>query len=137
VIKRVCKLTVHCLDLLRMDTVKLTWSLLPSKQNPLLLFSDVVYRKIDTREIRVIRTLAQLADLARFARSNSKLLTRPGIIHSPTKHVIASQISDASILDGCTFKLDSSTCHSLRTFLNSQPSLTDITTFQHSSFNCN
>jgi hypothetical protein len=41
-------------------------------------------------------------------------------------------VDDASILDGCTFKLDSLDCYfpyseSLQQFLNSQPSLTNLT----------
>jgi hypothetical protein len=43
-------------------------------------------------------------------------------------------IDDISILDGCTFKLESFTCdfpysESLQQFLNSQPSLTSVTLF--------
>jgi len=46
--------------------------------------------------------------------------------------ILGVSIQDLSILDGCTFKLDTFSCdcpHSgpLRRFINSQPNLTDIT----------
>jgi hypothetical protein len=100
---------------------------------------NVLYRKIRRRDIRVIPTLARSTYLARWVRSfvaNRKL---PGLATalrnmSSLRSLDLNGIGDASILDGCTFKLDSFTCsfscsESFQNFLNSQPSLTDITIF--------
>jgi hypothetical protein len=100
---------------------------------------DVLYREINDGDERVIQTLAKSTDLARRVRSFD-------IIHSPPELPTALRNmsslrrlnlrndSDVSVLDGCTFKLDSFSCsfpcsESLQNFLNSQPSLTDITLF--------
>src|SRR6202035_4641575 len=73
---------------------------------------DVLYREIRYGDSDVIQTLAQSTDLARRVRSfyyfgrcpelatamrNMPSLRRLNLVHS----------SDVSILDGCTFKLDS------------------------------
>jgi hypothetical protein len=65
------------------------------------------------------------------------LLFMPRTSNSAAKHVVTSQVNlwgscDVSILDGCAFKLDSFETtlrysESLQKFLNSQPSLTNLT----------
>jgi hypothetical protein len=107
---------------------------------------DVLYRHIWTvgTRIRVIRTLAHSTDLARRVRSfhtdrfdpehTSQFYTvlRQALQNmSSLRELWFESIYDASILDGCTFKLDSFDSafpysESLRNFLNSQPSLTKI-----------
>jgi hypothetical protein len=101
-----------------------------------LCSQDVLYREIGFDDADAIETLAQSTDLARRVRSfyyfgscpelatamrNMPSLRRLNLMHS----------SDVSILDGCTFKLDSFTCYfhndeSLQKFLNSQPSITNL-----------
>jgi hypothetical protein len=110
--------------------------------------------------IRVIQTLAHSTDLARRVRSfhahevhsyhthevRSFYTHRVSTFYthrfhpklysalrnmSSLRRLRLTSVGDASILDGCTFKLDSfisdfSDDVSLRTFLNSQPSLTEI-----------
>src|ERR1700721_2026157 len=100
---------------------------------------DVLYREIECEDPDVIQTLAQSTDLARRVRSfqtdcdigelatalqNMSSLLRLGL----------DRIGDPSILDGCTFKLDSFACdfpysESLQNFLNCQPSLTEFTIY--------
>jgi F-box domain len=99
---------------------------------------DVLYREIETEDVRVIQALARSTDLARRVRwffpicNCAKLATALRNMSS-LRYLNFSYIGDdPSILDGCTFKLDSFTCtfsysESLRNFLNSQPSLTDVT----------
>ena len=99
---------------------------------------DVLYRKILVyMDTRVIRTLAQSTDLARRVRSFESHYFWPELptaLHnmSSLRTLILDTIDDpSSILDGCTFKLDSFACNfpydeSLRKFLNSQPGLTNL-----------
>jgi F-box domain len=103
-------------------------------------WQNVLYRKIYRRDKRVIPTLARSIDLARRVRSFEtcfrceELATALQNMTSLRSLDLAGIGDDASILDGCTFKLYSFTCsfpcsESLQNFLNSQPSLTDITFF--------
>ena len=101
---------------------------------------DVLYRNIYDRNEALIRTLAQSTDLARRVRSFQtandypELATALRNMSSLRRLKYAGLDRDDSILDGCTewtFKLDSLETtlfysESLRKFLNSQPSLTEI-----------
>jgi F-box-like len=112
---------------------------------------DVLYRDIYHQHISdkcVIQTLAQSTDLARRVRSVYVFRSVSGDISdlpfectelatalrnmSLLRHLDLTCIGDdASILDGCTFKLDSFRTsfpysESLQQFLNSQPSLTNV-----------
>jgi hypothetical protein len=97
---------------------------------------DVLYREIEDGYAPVIQTLAQSTDLARRvrsfdARSSPELATALRNMSSLRSLFLDSDVDDASVLNGCTFKLDSFTCdfsnsESLQNFLNSQPCLTDI-----------
>jgi hypothetical protein len=98
---------------------------------------DILYRNISSRDKRVTLTLARSTILARRVRSfqhchscpelatalrNMSSLRRLNLLHN----------KDVSILDGCTFKLDSFETtypfsESLLQFLNSQSSLTNLT----------
>jgi F-box domain len=98
---------------------------------------NVLYRKIRGGR-RIIPTLVQSTDLARRVRS---LDTFSGYLGLGTALRNMSSLrrlrligfgDGASILDGCTFKLDSFETNlrysePLQRFLNSQPSLTDVT----------
>jgi hypothetical protein len=99
---------------------------------------DVLYREIC--RVRAITTLARSTDLARRVRSfenkffnSSQELAMVLRNMSSLRSLYLGRIENGpSILDGCTFKLDSLTCsfpysESLRKFLNSQPSLTNLT----------
>jgi len=104
---------------------------------------DVLYRKIFGRDKRAIPTLAQSTDLARRVRffqasgDCSELLlvelaTALRNMSSLRRLNLYGFRFRASILYGCTFKLDSFETNlpnskSLQEFLNSQPSLTDLT----------
>jgi F-box domain len=103
---------------------------------------DVLYREIGYRDARTItiQTLAQSTDLARRVRSFKTIRSSPELATALRNMSSLRSLDlygqfigdDASILDGCTFKLDSFTCsipysESLQQFLNSQPSITDIT----------
>jgi hypothetical protein len=101
---------------------------------------DVLYRDI-YGGARVIRTLAQSTDLARQVRSLDTSCECPELATalrnmSSLRSLYLYGISDnASILDRCTFKLDSFYCdfpysESLQNFLNGQPSLTHVTLFK-------
>jgi F-box domain len=102
---------------------------------------DVLYRKIEYRDARTItiQTLAQSTDLARRVRSFRTHYKYPELATalrnmSSLRRLNLKRIGDESILDGCTFKLDSFETtlpysESLQQFINSQPSLTDITFF--------
>ena len=92
---------------------------------------DTLYRKIwVSRDTRVIRTLAQSTDLARRVRSFESHDFSPEL-HTALRNMSSLRrlnldyIGDpSSILDGCTFKLDSFSStfpydESLRNFLNS------------------
>jgi hypothetical protein len=97
---------------------------------------DVLYREIDGDE-RIIQTLAMSTDLARRVRSFEITRISPELITalqntSSLRRLNLRDSRDVSVLDGCTFKLDSFFCtfpcsESLQNFLNNQPSLTDIT----------
>jgi hypothetical protein len=103
---------------------------------------DVLYREIGYRNALTItiRTLAQSTDLARRVRSfdtihsPSELATALRNMSSLRRLSLDIMGDDVSILDGCTFKLESFACsfpysESLQNFLNSQPSLTGITLY--------
>src|SRR5277367_992479 len=100
---------------------------------------DVLYREIYDGNERIIQTLAQSTDLSRLVRSFTITFEFPELATalrnmSSLRHLDLYD-GDASILDGCTFKLDSFTCstpnsESLRQFLNSQPSITRIGFFR-------
>jgi F-box domain len=101
---------------------------------------DVLYRHILTDSILIVRTLAQSTDLARRVRSFKcpRLTSTPELVAALKNMSLLRTLDlrvlvygDSSILDGCTFKLDSFiscfTCEeSLRKILDSQPSLTDV-----------
>jgi hypothetical protein len=98
---------------------------------------DVLYREIHDEDAHVIQTLAKSTDLARRVRSFKTQRSPPELARalrnmSSLRNLKLGSIGDdASILDGCTFKLDSFTCffpysESLQKFLNSQPSITHI-----------
>src|ERR1700733_4907173 len=95
---------------------------------------DVLYREIECEDPNLIQTLAQSTDLARRVRSFEsdcdfgELATALQNMSS-LRRLYLDCIGDPSILDGCTFKLDSFDCgfpysESLHKFLNSQSSLT-------------
>jgi hypothetical protein len=98
---------------------------------------DVLYREVYHPGARGTQTLAQSIDLAKRVRSFTCANLYPGLITalrnmSSLRSLDLDFIDDASILDGCTFKLDSFTgsCdygESLQKFLNNQSSLTDVT----------
>src|SRR5277367_3849765 len=97
---------------------------------------DVLYRELCYRDPRVIPTLAQSTDLARRVHSFEVIFSSPEL---PTalKNMLSlrmlnlGRVVDVSILDGCSFKLDSFEAdilnsESLQNFLMSQPSITDL-----------
>jgi hypothetical protein len=101
---------------------------------------DVLYREIHTDRSCAIRTLTQSTDLARRVRSFKYHLTpelatalkNMSLLRTLDLRTLA--YADTSILDGCTFKLDSFTCdfpysESLQPFLKGQPSLTNVTLY--------
>jgi hypothetical protein len=100
---------------------------------------DVLYREIGYEDVHAIQTLAQSTDLARRVRSFETQRSSPDPELATALRNMSSLrsldfvfIDDISILDGCTFKLDSFTCsfpysESLQNFLNSQPDMTDMT----------
>jgi hypothetical protein len=101
---------------------------------------DVLYRMIGRRDKRVIRTLARSTDLARRVRSFEVSFSFPELatalknMSSLRRLSLGGLVIDVSILDGCTFMLDSFNCHILNSepfqkFLKSQPSITDLTLF--------
>ena len=97
---------------------------------------DVLYRHIYENP-HVIQTLAQSTDLARRVRWFCNTYERPELATalrnmSSLRSLDLGFLDDASILDGCTFKLESFTCpfpydELLQKFLNSQPSITHVT----------
>jgi hypothetical protein len=97
---------------------------------------DILYRNIYMSDKSIIQTLAQSTDLARRVRSFCASGDYPRLATalrnmSSLRTLHLMHVSDWSILDGCTFKLDKTSCHSpdsksFRQFLNSQPSLTDL-----------
>jgi hypothetical protein len=100
---------------------------------------DVLYRDIQHRDSNAIQTLAQSTDLARRVRSFVTSSKSPELAtalqNMSSLRRLELNVMDASVLDGCTFKLDTFTCsfgysESLQNFLNGQPSLTDITFYE-------
>src|ERR1700721_2241516 len=101
---------------------------------------DVLYREIGFDDADVIETLIQSTNLAQRVRSFYYFGPCPKR-EMPRRNMSSLRKlnprggrGDASILDGCTFKLDSFTCslpysESLQKFLNSQPSLTNLCIF--------
>jgi hypothetical protein len=99
---------------------------------------DVLYREI-AGDAPVIQTLAQSTDLARRVRWFDALCECPELAMalrnmSSLRILYINGIRDTSILDGCTFRLDSFSCslpfsESLQKFLNSQPGLTNVTLY--------
>jgi len=98
---------------------------------------NVLYRKIDKGDKHVIQTLAQSTDLARRVRSFEtdcdceELATALQNMSSLRRLNLECNVTDSSVLDGCTFKLDSFACtfsytESLKKFLNRQSSLTEF-----------
>jgi F-box-like len=97
---------------------------------------NVLYRDIFYRRESVIQTLARSTDLARQVRrfGASKCPELATALRNMSSLRRLNLDNDVSVPDGCTFKLDSLTCsfpcsESLQNFLNSQPSLTDITLY--------
>jgi hypothetical protein len=101
---------------------------------------DVLYREIEYEVEDVIHTLARSIDLARRVRSfhtsgdYPELATALRNMSSLRRLGYDGFSDDASILDGCTFKLDSFKTtfpysESLQNFLNSQSSLTKFTIY--------
>jgi F-box domain len=98
---------------------------------------DVLYREIGGDD--VIQTLVQSTDLARRVRSYCTFGTCPDLATalrnmSSLRSLVLEAVGDASVLDGCTFKLESFTCtfpysEPLQKFLNSQPSITHVKLF--------
>ena len=99
---------------------------------------DVLYREINFEITSVIHTLAQSTDLARRVRSFRACGDYPGLAMALQNMSSLRRLDyrgfsdDTSILDGCTFKLDSFETtypysESFHKFLNSQPSLTKFT----------
>ena len=100
---------------------------------------DVLYRKIEDGGAQVIQTLAQSTELARRVRSFATKHLSPELATalrnmSSLRRLDLEGYGDASILDGCTFKLDSFSTgypnsEPLHKFLVSQPSLTNISIY--------
>jgi len=107
---------------------------------------NVLYRNIEFGNKRVIQTLAQSTDLARQVRSfrtycNCEELATALQNMSSLRRLVLDCFHDenASILDGCTFKLDSFDSafpysESHKKFLNGQPSLTNVAFRGHYEF---
>jgi hypothetical protein len=86
-----------------------------------------------------IQTLVQSTNLARRVRSFKTIRSPPGLATalrnmSSLRRLNVLSGKDVSILDGCTFKLESFICsfpnsESLQRFLNNQPSLTNVTLY--------
>jgi F-box domain len=100
---------------------------------------DVLYREIECEDPNLIQTLAQSTDLARRVRSfqtdcDFRELATALQNMSSLLRLDLDCIGDPSILDGCTFKLDSFACdfpysESLQKILNGQSSLTEFTIY--------
>src|ERR1700728_3741950 len=105
---------------------------------------DVLYREIKYEVADVIQTLAQSTDLARRVRSFKTIPSPPELATalrnmSSLRSLELQGIGDGSILDGCTFKLDSFKTtylfsESLQKFIISQPSLTNVALNETSEF---
>ena len=97
---------------------------------------NVLYREL-YGNAHAIQTLAQSTDLARRVRSFYYFGSCPELATalrnmSSLRSLNLEAIYDVSILDGCTFKLDSFSCNfsnskSLQQFFTNQPSLTNLT----------
>ena len=103
---------------------------------------DVLYRNINIQlqsvtQLRVHQTLAQSAHLARRVHSFATYYSDPVLPMalrnmSSLRHLkLMHRLTNADILEGCTFKLESFTSYLFHTrsffqFLDSQPSLTDV-----------
>src|SRR3984885_7871687 len=73
---------------------------------------DVLYRELEYEAADVIQTLAQSTDLARRVRLFRASSDYPELATalrnmSSLRHLDLEHIADESIMDGCTFKLDS------------------------------
>jgi len=99
---------------------------------------NVLYCKIEYGDERVIQTLAQSTDLARRVRSFEternceELATALENMSSLRRLNLECNDANSSVLNRCTFKLDSFACsfsytESLKIFLNRQSSLTEFT----------
>jgi hypothetical protein len=98
---------------------------------------DVLYREIEYGDADATQTLARSTVLARRVRSFWHWDSCPELAAalrnmSSLRTLNLLRNNDVSILDGCTFKLESFSCdspfsESLQKFLNSQPSLTNLT----------
>jgi hypothetical protein len=102
---------------------------------------DVLYRDIGrSTRIGVVQTLAHSTDLARRVRSFDAYGKRQELATALRNMSSLRSLGlygydigdDASILDGCTFKLESFACDfpvskSLQQFLTSQPTITNLT----------
>ena len=97
---------------------------------------DVLYREIFCRDKHAIPTLVQSTDLARRVRSFKVSGDHPGLAtalrNMSSLRSLTLYGDYIFILDGCNFKLDTfettfRNSKSLQQFLNSQPSLTDLT----------
>jgi hypothetical protein len=95
---------------------------------------DVLYRDID-RNTYITPTLARSTDLARRVRSFECYQSCPELAIALRNMSSLRRLElwgvHSSVVDGCTFKLDSFTCdfpysESLQRFLNSQSSLTEL-----------
>jgi F-box domain len=100
---------------------------------------DVLYRNISVDDPGITQILARSTDLAKRVRSFQSYSTH----HPPQelsmalknmsslRHLGLIHVHDATVLDGCTFQLDSFDCsfyddETLRKFLASQPSITHV-----------
>jgi F-box domain len=99
---------------------------------------DVLYRNITDRDPRVVQILARSTDLAKRVRSFKSYSAQPSRElsmalknMSSLHHLNLIHAYDATILDECTFQLDTFQCsfyysEPLRRFLANQPSLTYV-----------
>jgi len=102
---------------------------------------DALYREIEDADAHVIQTLAQSTDLARrvrsFATQNSPPELATALRNMSSLRSLELECNcDESLLDGCTFKLESFSCtfpysESLRNFFICQPTLTDVKFFDN------
>jgi hypothetical protein len=97
---------------------------------------DILYREIANGDCDAIDTLAESTDLARRVRSFQHYYDFSGLDialrNMSSLRSLDLESKDKSILEGCTFKLDSfetnfPNSESLQKFLNSQPGITNLT----------